>query len=578
MPQALAAVLISLGVSALAAAIISTVIVFVAAMLLKPGTPKPDPSERSVKNPTPARIYIAGGPRRVWGSAMLFVNGNSRSAVDVWAFCEGPVNAVLATYLNDDAVSVSGGFVDPLDDDAYQGNKVKIGWNLGPTPGTANFAAVLAETTEWTSNHRGDGIVAGYLIKSPESSKKFLDTYPQGDNVSMSLVIEGVMCHDPRDIDSDPEDPSTWAYSNNAVLVHLWFYMVYRGYDYATKIAPVEDLWITAAGICDEPIDLDGGGTEPRYRASVLFSGEMQPADIENEIRATYDGWTAEDSDGCVRVYAGKLLDTVGITLTVGDIIDYQISHNVPGEDRINEIVITTISADHDYNEVQCDSWRDEDDILANGLNNSSVTFQVPSYSQGRRLAKSMMARVNAPLKGSIRTKRSARVALGRRFINLYIVEAGTVIVDAVVEIIGGERDYTTGGVSFDFIGLDGNRYAWNEASEQGLPAPTVTKTYLPPLDAPVIDTATALPDVGGSRVEIVAIDPGVAVDLWFTRWRIVGTSSWVVEEQTSEDLTFLTGIVPSDADVEVGIQYESGGSLSPWSTTEAVGTDLPPS
>lgn len=574
MPQVIAAALVSIGLSALAAAIISTVILFVAVLLLKPGTPKPDPAERSVKSPAPARIYVLGC-RRVYSSQMLFVNGNSRSSVDVFAFAEGPVNAVIGTYLNDDLVTVSGGFVQEIEDGGYKDNHVKAGWNLGPTPGTGNFAAVLAETSEWTSNHRGDGIVAGYLIKRPAKSKEFLDVYPQGDNINMSLVIEGRFMHDPRDEDSDPEDPSTWPYSENAVLGHLWYYMAYRGFSYADKIAPVEEYWITAADICDEAIALDGGGTEERYRIALLFSGEMQNSDIENEIRATYDGWTAEDANGCIRVYAGKLY-TPTVTLTVDDVIDYQIARNVPSEDRLNEIVINTISADHDYNSVQCEEWRDEDDILENGLNNTNLTYQVPSYSQGRRLAKRQMSRVNAPLKGSIRTKRSGIVALGERYINLVITEAGSEIVNERVEIIGGERDYATGGCTFEFVGVDPNVDAWNAESEQGIPAPTVTKPYLPPLAAPVIDSATAIADVSGTRVQIVAEDPGVEGVEWFSRWRVVGTSSWVVESQTSEDLTFLTGIVPFDADIEVGIQYEASGSQSPWSATEEVGTDLP--
>lgn len=572
-PQLVVAALVSIGLSVLAATVITAVIFIAAVLLLRPHAPKPDPTQRSIKEPTPPRIYVLG-QRRVFGSSMLFVNGTSRSAVDVWAFCEGPANAVTGVFLNDDAATIIGGYVQALPDGAYAGSLVKAGYNLGAATETAH-AAVVAETPEWTSDHRGDGIVSGYLIKFPASSKKFLDVYPQGDNVQMSLVVEGLACFDPRDEAQDPDDPSTWLYTENPVLQHLWFYMVYRGYSYAERLEPVIGMWNDAADICDEAVDLSAGGTEPRYRGAIVFSGEMQPSDIESEIRAAYDGWTAEDAHGRVRVYAGKLY-TPTLTLTENDVIDYQIGHNVITEDRINEIIVRTISADHNYNEVECDPWRDEDDILENGLNNTTLDLQVPSYTQGRRLAKRTMAKINSQNKGTVKVKRSGMAALGERYVHLTIAEAGTTIIDADVEIIGGERDYETGGMSLDFLSVDENVDAWNEETEDGDPAPTAEKPYLPPLEAPEIDSATAVTDISGTRVEIVAVDPGVAADEWFTRWRVVGSSSWVEETQTSEDLTFLTGIVPYDAMVEVEIAYGLGGSISPWSDPETVDTTLP--
>lgn len=581
MPQAVTAIFAAIGikvtgiVASVIAAVGTTVAVNFISGLFRPGPPKPDSTEREVRSAKPARVYALGGPRRLWGASMLFTNGENGSAVDVWAFCEGPINAVLVVYLNDDQITITDGFVDELSDGAFgiSGSSgepgAKAGYNLGAYPETAHAAVVAEVPSEWTSLHRGDGIVSGYLIKRRIKSEDFLDIFPQGDNVSMSLVVEGQFCHDPRDPGSDPDDPSTWPYSDNAVLCHLWFLMVYKGFDYAEKIAPVEQMWIDAADIADEAVSLSAGGSEARYRAAVVFAADADPSAVEDELRATYDGWTAPDENGCIRVYAGQLYEPT-VTITSSQIIEYQIRRNVPDEDRINEVIVRTFSADHDYQDVECESWRDEDDILAHGLHNAPRTFQVPSYTQGRRLAKRMVARPNAPTRGMVRASRSALAAIRERYVELVIEEAGNEIFSGTVEIVGGERDYETGGFSFEFIEIDPNVDAWNPATEDGEPAPSAGKVYLAPLAAPTIDTATVVLDGATARIEVVADDPGVDGLTWFSRWRVDGDSSWAVQEHEPDDLTFLVGPVPTGT-IEVSIAYSSNGQTSPWSATEEV-------
>lgn len=577
MPQAVTAVFALVGIkvtgiiASIIAAVATTAAVNFISGLFRGGPPKPDATENTVRHAKPPRIYVLG-KRRVFGSSMLFTNGTNGSSVDVWAFCEGPVNAVTQIYANDDLITITGGIVDELADGSYAADGIKAGYNLGADPETAHAAVVTAAPTEWTSAHRGDGIVSGYMIKRRVKSEDFLDIYPQGDNIAMSLVVEGRFCHDPRDGGSDPDDPSTWLYSDNAVLCHLWFLMVYKGFDYAEKIAPVEQMWIDAADIADEAVSLSAGGTEPRYRAAVVFAADSDPSQVEDELRATYDGWTAPDENGCIRVYAGQLYEPT-VTITSSQIVEYQIRRNVPDEDRVNEVIVRTFSADHDYQEVECESWRDEDDILAHGLRNTTKTFQVPSYTQGRRLAKRMVARANAPARGMVRASRSALAAIRERYIDLEIEESGAEIFSGTVEIVGGERDYETGGFSFEFIEVDPNVDAWNAATEDGEPAPSATKIYVAPLAAPTIASAAVALDGASARIEIEADDPGVEGLTWFSRWRVDGDSSWAVQEHEPDVLTFLVGPVPTGT-IEVAIAYSSNGQISPWSTTEEVIVD----
>ena len=126
MPQAIAAQLVAWGVSqavaSIAAYAVTTAATYFASGLLRGGPPKPDASEREHKSPTPPRIHVLGA-RRVFWSAMLYTNTSDSETVDVGAFCDGPINAVLQPYLNDDKVTISGGYVQPLSDGSYDDNK-----------------------------------------------------------------------------------------------------------------------------------------------------------------------------------------------------------------------------------------------------------------------------------------------------------------------------------------------------------------------------------------------------------------------------------------------------------------------
>lgn len=554
--------------------------------LLTGGPPKTDATERELKSAKPPRIHILGR-RRSHGNSMLFTNTSDSETVDVWAYCEGPVSGVAQVYLNDDKVTISGGVVQPLSDGSYSGSRALAGYNLGENPNVAH-APVVSRVPDWTSDHRGDGIVSGYLVKLSVKAKDFLNVFPQGDNVSMSLAIDGHFCHDPRDPGSDPDDPSTWPFTDNAALLLLWFKMVFLGKDYATAIAPVEQYWIDAANVCDEVQSLDAGGTEPRYRGWIMFPADADPVAVQDQILATFDGWTAEDENGCIKVYAGKLY-TPTVSVGWGQIVDYELQEFVEDENRVNEILVRHVSEDHDFNEVEPEAWRDEDDITERGkLVSEPLDLQVPSHTQARRLAKRRMARSNAPQRGKVRVVFSARAALAERYINLTIEESGETFFDGVVEVLGGERDPETGGAVIEWVAVDPDVDDWTPALDDGEPAPSASKFYIPPLETPTI--ASAIADFNGDDVTltITANSPYPDRDdlTWLARWRAVGATGWGGDLEFSDipagaTVQLVTDLVPLDGNVEVQVAYRVGdGRQSDWSdsmqvTTGSITADL---
>lgn len=590
MPQALIPVIAKLGVSKLVAtvaayAITAAATTFLSSLLTGGGNAKPESTERDLKLPTPPRLY-GMGRRRYYGAQMLFDTLPTTGAtIDIWAFLDcpaGPVTELEQVYLNDDKVTVVGGLVQGMPDGRYSGPRVRVDWKLGLATETVYAGIPSHIPTIWTNDHRGDGIFSGCLTKDPVLSKDFLKVYPQGDNVTMSFVAKTYRCFDPRIEGHDPADPSTWAWTENAALHLLWFYMVYRGLDYATQILPVVDYWIAAADICEEPVTLAGGGTEPRYRGCVAWDSSKMPGDVVNEMLACFDGWTAQDAHGRQIVFAGKVTEP---TFSIGpdQIISSSRQFFVPDEDYNNELIVQYVSEQHDWNVVEGQAWRDEADISKRGrINSDGFAPQTPSFPQNRRLAKRRQARQNAQQRGRISTTLSGRDVLQHRYIQLVDVEAGATFYSGWAEIVGGERNYETGGAVFGWVAADPNVDLWNAATEEGAPAPEGMRVPQAPLPAPVINSATPAFESYGVNIAL-DVEPPEREDLtWYSRFRVQGASVWGAELTYADvdpgpPVALVIGPVPANEMVEVQVAYGVGdGRVSDWSTTATVDTEEP--
>ncbi len=553
-------------------------------------TPKPPTTTSSIKDPIPPRIR-AYGELRLYGAWILFGNKADGTPVDAWAFHDGQANQITQIYLNNDKITRSGDYVQPLADGSYKGDRLRCGYSLGLPTETA-FPTLLSEIPEvWTSNHRGDGVVTGYLVKYLVKAEKFQEVYPNGDNIQMSLAGQWSLVFDFRDEAQDAADPATWVYSDNAVLAFCHYLITQRGVDYTTQILPQIDKWTAAADVCDETMSLAAGGTEKRYRASFAYKATDQPASIIAGLLATFDGWYCVNERNELIVYAGDYYEPT-VSITPAQIVAYRFQEYVPAEDAVNEITVQYVSSLHDYNTVDAQAWRDEDAIAESGRQPVSIELgaQIPSFTQGRRLAKRKMIQANAPQRGTVSTTYSGRAALGERYINLRIEEAGAIFFDGVAEIISSpERDMQTGGVRFEWIAADSNIDDWDAPSEDGYGAPVGETITVIALEEPVITSLTISNDDDsgsnsiGARLLIEATGPDRDDLSWLVRWRVKDTTLWQTESHpdTADGATveLLTGFVPVDSLIEVQISYLAGdGRRSPWSTpTSEIDTTTTP-
>lgn len=86
------------------------------------------------------------------------------------------------------------------------------------------------------------------------------------------------------------DNKSTWEYTvNNGVMI----YNILRGIELDGGVvyggdATADELpfanWAAAMNVCDEDVEIGGGGTEKRYRAGYEFSLDQEPADVIEEL------------------------------------------------------------------------------------------------------------------------------------------------------------------------------------------------------------------------------------------------------------------------------------------------------
>lgn len=547
---------------------------------LGPSAPKPDTTLTAIKTSRPPRVS-AYGIVRLYGTYIVYETASDGTAVDVYAIHDGELSEVLKFYLADDPVTLTGNTVNAGADGRYRDGKVSIYHTTGANPGTVISAVASKIPSIWSVNHRGDGVVLLAALFAPIKSKRFLECYPNGVPQA-SMVAKWQKCPDPDA--EDPTDASGWTWTENPIRQLMHYMLVREGVDYATKIAPTLDYWKAAVDVCDAARALKAGGSEARYRSWVSHKHTDSHASVKAAILETCDGWIATRSDGAYVVYAGEYYEP---TVEIGpdEIVAFEWSGvGVDDNSAVNEIICSYISAAHDYNTVETDAWRDEDDISARGaVLSENFEPQTPSWGQSRALAKRMMARKNAPYRGSVTTNIGGRIARGERYINLNLVDAGTTFYSGPVEIVAVTRNITTGGITFEWVSANPNIDAWNPATEEGNAAALGDRIAPAPVATPTIDTATAILSSDGSAAQIeVVVDADDRPDLtWYLRWKVSADSAWNEAEYSDIDpgtsITLLSSVVPVNSSIDVAVAYELGdGRVSPWSDTETVDTTNP--
>jgi len=260
----------------------------------------------SVRAPAAPRDLVYGSMRK--GGVIVYINSSKAPGSDagndlldlVIVIAGHTVESIGAVYFDDEvALNASG-----VAQGRYVGG-VTVAKRLGAVGQTA-FA--IANDADWTSAHRLSGCAAIHLRLTYTP-----DRFPQGiPNVSVDIQGKNDIL-DPRD--------DVRRYTDNAALC-VADYMSLRDFSLGAQIGAADgidsDSLIEAANICDETVDIPGGGTQARYTCN----GTMTLAETPQAIIEVMLGAMAGNCawlGGAWRIRAGAYR-TPTVTLTDNDV------------------------------------------------------------------------------------------------------------------------------------------------------------------------------------------------------------------------------------------------------------------
>jgi fibronectin type 3 domain-containing protein len=142
------------------------------------------------------------------------------------------------------------------------------------------------------------------------------ELFPNG-MPNFSAVVKGRKVYDPRDGAQDPDDESTWVWSDNSALC-VADYLTHElgmGIPYSEID---EDALIEAANICDETITKQDSTTEKRYTCNGTITTNERPVDVIDNLLSSMAG-TLVYSGGKWIILAGAHRAS-SLSLAEGDI------------------------------------------------------------------------------------------------------------------------------------------------------------------------------------------------------------------------------------------------------------------
>lgn len=151
---------------------------------------------------------------------------------------------------------------------------VKVRIHLG-SPSQAADSELVAANIGWTTDHKLSGVAYLYLVLNWSQEK-----FPRGIP-NVKAKIRGKKLYDPR--------TATTYWSDNLALVVRDYVLREDGFGAASSELDGTSF-IAAANICDEPVSLAGGGTEPRYTANGIVDLGMRPRDAMKQMLSSGAG------------------------------------------------------------------------------------------------------------------------------------------------------------------------------------------------------------------------------------------------------------------------------------------------
>lgn len=554
-------------------------------------------AKRPKKQPIPP-VQVVYGEGRVPASYLLYrsVPGYALDVLVCAYADDAPIEGFQGFYFQDDyiAINTSG---DPLtvsptgpdaniviggaDDNRYGGGNVELYWQNGAVPASAFTRIVSLSDGAWTNTDRADGAATFGVVSRGVDPDALGEIYPNYE-LQPTPVIRGSRCYDWRKDSTMPggdgphrrDDPDTWEYTTNPWVQWLHDETFVRGQDWEYLFLPALASHTAAANVCDEPFPILAGGTQPKYQAFVFYELNNPPKDLRERWWRTCDAMVIERGDGALVGFAGKYYEPT-VILNEDRILDFRWARSRRDEDVVNKLVVSFLSPDHGYTEVETDPRLDAADIALRG-HEKSAPFDNPNVTnnpQAQFLAHRAMSRFKSLYQGYVVVSLGDdETELEQRYLRLRNKLAPMSMWDVVVEVTGVTLDLTRRRVRFDVISADPDIDEWDPETDEGTGPGEATTPPVYGVPVPTIVTAVSFVENGGSRVRVTLVDPNRPDYTYRIRWRVTGDDDWNTEGPQSPvdagggNITVVTGFVPSVDALQVSVQTVGPRGVSNFS------------
>jgi hypothetical protein len=219
----------------------------------------------------------------------------------------------------------------------------------------------------------------------------FQDMFPRGFGFTLSAIVKGCLCYDPR-LDSTNggsgshryATPTTWAYSANPALIAAT-YAIMETTDGGCGLDPATEIdWTsvaTAASICDEtrtvPDGASGSTTEARYECHIVLDTQEEcEANLSRIVECMAGEWAY--TGGQLKVFAGAYTTP---TVTIDE--DWlrgsaTLIPKFPLNERYNAVKVSFANKAADYREEFAEPYTSTSQETAD---NGQTLWKVVNYS-----------------------------------------------------------------------------------------------------------------------------------------------------------------------------------------------------
>lgn len=499
---------------------------------------------------TPRKIIY--GKIRVGGQVVFIHHSgtDNRYLHMAISFATHEVESFDEIWFNDKKIWTTVGFVGDW------GTYVSIDRKFGTADQTAS-TQLVASSNKWTTDHKLSGI-AYIAFRLDWNQNKF----PQGVP-NITAVIRGKKVYDPRDSNQSATDASTWTYSQNPALC-VRDYMVDKKYGLGEAHTMINSSTLEAAAdLCDESVDIDGGGTQTRF----LCNGVI---DTNNQIRGNIEQILS--SMGGRLTYSGGeyFIDgaeyrTPTLTFTEADIVsDIQTQTKQSRRGIYNGVKGIFVSEEKNYKvldypaQISSTYEAEDGDPIYLDMPLPCVTNNL----QAQRLAKISLLKSRQQVVMTMTTNlKGLRVKVGD---TIRVTNNRLNYSNKVFEVIDYSLGITDGAISVNLSCIEtaSALYDWSTNDEQAFLSGGELDLY----DGRTVDNVTNLtaseivtigPDGNATTsVELSWTAPDDAfIDFYKVRWNKVGTTDYFHAE-TKETRILITGLdVTSNYDFRVQVQ-----------------------